>query len=61
MSVVLVVVAGVVMVLSLRVVEGGCRCCCIGFDVINPFNTMTRFHIHSTYCLVNLYSFRNSC
>ncbi|MPC91390.1 hypothetical protein E2C01_086425 [Portunus trituberculatus] len=28
---------------------------------INPFSTMTRFHIHSGDYLVILYSFRNSC
>ncbi|MPC20266.1 hypothetical protein E2C01_013204 [Portunus trituberculatus] len=27
----------------------------------NPFSTITRFHIHSGYYLVILYSFRNSC
>ncbi|MPC41186.1 hypothetical protein E2C01_034772 [Portunus trituberculatus] len=30
-------------------------------DHINPFSTMTRFHIHSAYYLVILHSFRNSC
>ncbi|MPC67566.1 hypothetical protein E2C01_061743 [Portunus trituberculatus] len=28
--------------------------------VINPFSTMTRFHIHSADYLMTLYSFRNS-
>ncbi|MPC28042.1 hypothetical protein E2C01_021233 [Portunus trituberculatus] len=28
---------------------------------LNPFSTMTRFHIHSAHYLVVLYSFRNSC
>ncbi|MPC43006.1 hypothetical protein E2C01_036641 [Portunus trituberculatus] len=30
-------------------------------EYINPFSTRTRFHIHSAYCLVISYSFRNSC
>ncbi|MPC59045.1 hypothetical protein E2C01_053060 [Portunus trituberculatus] len=28
---------------------------------INSFSTMMRFHIHSAYYLVILYSFRNLC
>ncbi|MPC08722.1 hypothetical protein E2C01_001315 [Portunus trituberculatus] len=30
-------------------------------NFVNPFSTMTRFHIHSTDYLVILYSFRNLC
>ncbi|MPC55384.1 hypothetical protein E2C01_049318 [Portunus trituberculatus] len=29
--------------------------------MINPFSTMTHFHIYSDYYLVILYSFRNLC
>ncbi|MPC78436.1 hypothetical protein E2C01_072922 [Portunus trituberculatus] len=32
-----------------------------GIEGANLFSTMTRFHIHSTYYLVILHSFRNSC
>ncbi|MPC26150.1 hypothetical protein E2C01_019282 [Portunus trituberculatus] len=28
---------------------------------LNPFSTMTPFHIHSAYYVVILYSFRNIC
>ncbi|MPC59230.1 hypothetical protein E2C01_053246 [Portunus trituberculatus] len=29
--------------------------------LLNPFSTMTRFHIHSGYYLVILFSFKNVC
>ncbi|MPC91067.1 hypothetical protein E2C01_086080 [Portunus trituberculatus] len=29
------------------------------YSRVNPFCTMTRFHIHSAYYLMILYSFRN--
>ncbi|MPC37386.1 hypothetical protein E2C01_030861 [Portunus trituberculatus] len=31
------------------------------FPFVIPFSTKTRIHIHSGYCLVVLYSFRNLC